>query len=244
MGDDQPPVIPQQVLDSPLHSLWSAPSVADDVGLLAGPDYPGLDDHSAIRGNVEFLIEKLAKGTTPPSVRSHCQCRSVVRYKERGFKDDPYDNSTAIPESPGKPSVALYAKQPGTYQDLSDIVLLAEIKAGAVTASIAREVDKQIRTRANGAKANEVNKHFYLIGWVGYCFRPYYWCQGEGSVPASESRRFTLAMPHNSLELEGFADSVCLRCFRLEGIRYRSFPLPWSHAPERLGSCAHYNPRS
>ena len=201
MGDDQPPPIPQQVLDSPLQPLWSAPSVRDDVPLLAGPDYPGFDDQPFIRGDVEFLIEKLAKGTTSPSVRTHRQCRSVVSYKEYGFKDDPYDNSPAIPESPGKPGVALYTKQPGTYQDVCDIVLLVEIKAGAVTASKAREVDKQIRTRANGAKANEVNKHFYLIGWVGYCFRPYYWCQGEGSVPAGESRCVTLAMPHMFLDV-------------------------------------------
>lgn len=216
MGGDQSPEIPRQVLDSPLNPIWLDDSFTDELRLMGRPAHPSLEDHDTVRDEVFALMNKLAgvNENEKPNRRTYW-----THFLEKKFQGLPYtaDPYVANPEHAeereehclppmGKVDYAFSARAPKSINAVKDFILVIEVKpAGAnpattgVTNAMAREVDLQIRTRANGAQANGVNKHFYLIGWVGFCFRPYYWCQGEGHVTAGihPSRRPGVMRPND-----------------------------------------------
>ena len=191
MGDSCPPPIPPQVLAYTLNPIWSDPSLQNDVPLMSGPGHNNIDDHDLVRDDVNELMRKLVTGDFP-LIRSNYRHRTEARCQDHQFQPDPHDNTTHLSPSPGTVDYALYFKTYGEPIGPQHIVLVIEAKPGELTAEQVRAVDRQIRARANAASDNGVNKHFYLIGWVGCWFRPYYWCQGDGQIPDGAHARATV----------------------------------------------------
>jgi hypothetical protein len=182
MGDNEPPPIPQQVLDSALHPFWSDPSLRRVVPMMRGPEYSRLNDHNILRDDIAELMRRL-EPTETPSIRIVSRHRPSARCVSCNFQPDPYDTSTEHPLFDGVVDYAMYWLQEDDDPVPHNIVLVIEVKPGELCTGQVYAVDRQVRTRANAAYENGVNKHFYLIGWIGYSFRPYYWCQGDpGSV--------------------------------------------------------------
>jgi hypothetical protein len=184
MGDDEPPQIPQEILDSQLYSSWTDGSLQDEVLLMTpGQGNLGIQVHDTVREDVRNLIPRLLLPTQRPSSRTIFRHSTEAPFKNRQYHSDPHNLDSEFETLPGKIDYGLYALVPGTTNPLpSDLILIIEIKPatdGSVSPSQAGAVDLQVRARANAARDIGVNKHFYLIGWVGCWFRPYYWCQDE-----------------------------------------------------------------
>ena len=194
MGEEEPPRVPQQVLNSALHPSWSDGSLQDKLLLMAaGHGNAAIEVHDTVRDDVFYLMLRLTPSQTP-SLRTVLRHSPRTMFKDRPFQLDPHNLDGEFETRSGKVDYGLYARVPGTTNPLpSQIILVIEIKPatkGAVCPKQARAVDLQIRARANAARDSGVNKHFYLIGWVGCWFRPYYWCQASGKVETGMSPRF------------------------------------------------------
>jgi hypothetical protein len=123
---------------------------------------------------------------TKPFTRTQLEGSGERHYKDRVYAVNPYDNTTGdVRYSPGRIDFGLYAMVPGIDRYIAkNVILIIEVKPAdiekGVTPGKARDVDGQLRRRTNVADANYViNRHPYLIGWIGCWFQPYYWFQDE-----------------------------------------------------------------
>jgi hypothetical protein len=178
-GHSDPPHIPEAVLASPFFPVWG-----DEAWLRSFWINPRrLKQHGQLRGAVSRLLEKMANEcSTKPSTRAAVSCEAEVVCKDRVYALNPFDGTIKDSgPSPGAIDVCLFARDPDRDDfEIKFAILIVEIKPGDIEQGVipatARDVDAQIRRRANAADDNEVvNQHLYLIGWIGCWFRPYYW---------------------------------------------------------------------
>jgi hypothetical protein len=223
VGNDAPPVIPEEVLALPLWPLWT------DKEFVAYSPW-GADGwlprhQSEIRGEIADLMRRLSSDVlefASPRLRSYLSVCELMPYKEQAHSPDPLqsiDNPRLEYYNCGRLDGALLASRfrgpKGRGTNTIITIVKAELAAidqdgppetdvqidtntdtetktnididtapnSVVKKSTykidpyrAWDVDRQMRRRANAAVRNGViNRHLYLIGWIGYCFRAYHW---------------------------------------------------------------------
>lgn len=147
------------------------------------------------------LLSDVEKFATP-RVRTNLSESQLIAYKEQAHSPDPFhsiDNPRLEYYNCGRLDCILEATRSVCFDDYGtkSIIIIAKAEIPTIdqieidsnteietkTASTRKidpyrawDVDRQMRRRANAADRNGViNRHLYLIGWIGYCFRAYHW---------------------------------------------------------------------
>ncbi|KAH8081800.1 hypothetical protein HD553DRAFT_74218 [Filobasidium floriforme] len=203
VGNDVPPAIPEEVLALPLWPLWTDEKFYTYSHCCARGWLP--PGQSEMRFEVGRLMRRLLSDVekfATPRVRTNLSESQLMPYKEQAHSPDPFhsiDNPRLEYYNCGRLDCILEATRSMCFDDYGtkSIIMIAKAEIPTIdqieidsnteietkTASTRKidpyrawDVDRQMRRRANAADRNGViNRHLYLIGWIGYCFRAYHW---------------------------------------------------------------------